>query len=189
MNARGVRTRDRILTAAERDLLAHDGIDIDRVAAAAAISIGGLYHHFACKDDLLAAIVTAFHARHDEQVLYAKIEGTWHERERERVRRSVRFHYREPLAPLLITRAVTDAQIARIDAKELERAARASAANLTAAQRAGELPADLDCNLAGAMLMGGSRLVLARALALKRRPTATRLADKLWAMCAAIVQA
>ncbi|WP_040600202.1 TetR/AcrR family transcriptional regulator [Patulibacter medicamentivorans] len=189
MSSRGLRTRERILAAAEQDLIAHDGIDIVRVASAAGISVGGLYHHFAAKDDLLAAVVTAFHARHNEQVIYAEIPGPWRERERERIRRSVRFHYADPLAPLLVTRAVTDAQIARIDAQELARAARASAANLAAAQRNGELPATLDCDLAGAMLMGGSRQVIARALTLKRRPAASRLADELWAMCAAIVDA
>lgn len=187
MSTRGARTRARILAAAESDLLAHGGIDVDRVAAASGISVGGLYHHFASKDELLVAIVAAFHARYHEQVVYAEIAGSWRERERERIRRAVRFHYDEPLAPLLLTRATSDGAIASADARELAEVVVASAANLAAAQREGELPAALDCDLAGAMLMGGVRLVLARALTLDKRPPADVLAERVWTMVAGVV--
>ena len=92
------------------------------------------------------------------------IEG-WAPREQERVRRAVRFYYDQPLAAVLLTRAGVDGAVARVDGERLQRAARASAANVAEAQRAGELPGDIDSAHAGAMLMGGAALVLARAAA------------------------
>lgn len=186
--SRGELTRERLLRVAEEQLVADKGaLDIDRVAAACGISVGGLYHHFASKAALLVAVVEAFHDRYDAEVVYAQLEGDWPTRECERIRRAVRFHYDEPLAPLILARAAADGAVARVDAERLERAARASAANLKAAQREGVLSPDLDCAHAGAMLMGGVSLVLAQALARRRRPSVDRLAEEIWVMVARIV--
>lgn len=190
MASRGERTRERLLRVAEEQLVADNGsLDIDRVAEAAGISVGGLYHHFASKDALLGAVVEAFHHRYDSEVLFADlgdIEG-WAPRERERVRRAVRFYYDQPLAAVLLTRAGVDGAVARVDGERLQHAARASAANVAEAQRAGELPGDIDSTHAGAMLMGGAALVLARAVQQSPRPPADELASMLWTMVEGVV--
>ncbi len=178
------------MTVAEQQLVAERGmLDVDRVAAAAGISVGGLYHHFASKDALLGAVVERFHDRYDEQVLYADLAplGDWVERERERVARAVAFYYAQPLATVLLARAAVDGAVARVDAERLQAAARTSAANLREAQRAGELSAQLDCAHAGAMLMGGVALVLARALEQSPRPAAEELTASVWAMVLGVV--
>lgn len=190
MTDRGQRTRERLLSVAEQQLVAERGtLDVDRVAAAAGVSVGGLYHHFASKEELLAAVVEGFHDRYDSAVLFADLAdaGDWATRERERVRRAVRFYYDEPLAKVLLSRAGVDGAIARVDTERLQLAAHASAANLREAQRAGELPGELDCAHAGAMLMGGVALVLARALEQSPPPPAAELTDSLWRMVAGVV--
>ncbi len=190
MSSRGQRTRERLLAVAEQQLVAEHGtLDVDRVAAAAAISVGGLYHHFPSKEALLAAVVEAFHDRYDAEVLFADLGdvGDWATRERERVRRAVQFYYEQPLAKVLLARAGVDGAIARVDAVRLQGAARASALNLGEAQRAGQLPPELDCAHAGAMLMGGVALVLARALEQSPRPSADDLAEAIWVMVAGVV--
>ena len=47
-------------------------------------------------------------------------------------------------------------------------------------QRRGELPADRDPELCGAMIIGGMRRVIGRALARPRPPSHKRLAHDLW---------
>jgi AcrR family transcriptional regulator len=190
MSTRGQRTRERLLALAEQQLVASGGaLDIDTLAVAAGISVGGLYHHFGSKEALLSAVVEAFHERLAAQVVYADLgePAQWPARERLRIRRAVRFYYDEPLATLLLARTAGDATVARVDAERLDRAAAVSAANLAAAQRAGVLASDLDCDAAGAMLMGGVTLVLARALRSDPRPDADALTATLWALVAGVV--
>jgi AcrR family transcriptional regulator len=184
MASKGERTRGAIVAAAERALLTGGGrLDVQRVAGDAGVSVGGLYHHFAGKDALLAAVVDAFHERFEREVVYAAFPGDWAERERRRVQRAVDFHFDDPLAPLLVARAA-DGVVARADAARLERAVRASAANL----REAGLPAGLDADLVAAMLMGGTRQVLARALTLDPRPPRAEVAATLWALVERVVQ-
>jgi AcrR family transcriptional regulator len=55
-------SRDRILDAAERVLLRDGGrVSIDAVLTEAALSKGGLFHHFESKDALLAAVTERLH--------------------------------------------------------------------------------------------------------------------------------
>lgn len=188
MSTKGERTRERILRVAETQLLEVAGrLEVPTVARAAEVSVGGLYHHFASKDELLEAVVTAFHDRFDAAVLFADLPGDWAARERERIRRAVAFYADEPLAPLLLRRAAHDGVVARVDAARVARVARASAANLEAAQAAGELAADLDPELTGAMLMGGVRAVLARATAEDGAVDREHVADELWRLVAGAV--
>ncbi len=60
---------DRILTAAQEVVAEHGagGLSLDRVAAAAGLSKGGLMHHVRRKHDLLEALVDAFGSIFDQE--------------------------------------------------------------------------------------------------------------------------
>ena len=190
MAGRGEKTRARLIGVAAQHLVAGDGaLDVTRVAADAGISVGGLYHHFASKEALLEAVVEDFYDRYGEAVMTRTFrdEGRWPARERARSHAAVRFHYGDPLSPVLLGRTARDGTVARVDAAHLARIGRVSARNLRRAVKDGELPRDLDCEPAGAMLMGGTQLLLATAVATTPRPDEDQLAETLWTFVARIV--
>ncbi|WP_300298258.1 TetR/AcrR family transcriptional regulator [Ferrovibrio sp.] len=180
---RGGDTRQRILAAAAKVLLAGQGeCEIADVARAAGISAGLSYHYFGSKAGLIAAVVETFYDRFEAAVMDVnpKPGVSWGEREKLRLERMVAFHYAEPLASLILTRLSRTPEVAAVEATRLARHIELAARNIEIAQKRGEIPDELDAHLLGAMILGGLRQAIGQALAAPKRPTQARLAEQLW---------
>lgn len=183
LTRRGAATRERLLRAAETELTERDGtLEVASVAARAEVSVGLLYRYFGSKAGLVAAVVDSFYDR-----LHAEVADTdpapdsdWASRERARLELSVAFHYREPLAAVVLSRLSREPEVAGVEFRRLERLMEDAARNVTAGQRRGEIPADLDPRTVGAMLIGGFRVAMGEALTRRRRPEPDALVEELW---------
>lgn len=190
-SARGSETRDRILKAAAKVLIAGDGqCEIADVARAAGVSAGLSYHYFTSKAGLIAAVVEAFYDRMEAAVIEPnpKPGAAWGERERLRLERMVDFHYAEPLAPLILTRLSRSPDVAAVEAARIARHIDLAARNVELAQQKGEIPAELDAHLLGAMILGGLRQAIGQALGMQKRPARDKIADQLWSFIAGTAQ-
>ena len=183
--------RQRLLQAAREELISGDGaLEVAPLAERAGLSVGLLYRHFGSKAGLAAAVVEDFFDRHDAAVmdLNPAPGADWATRERLRTELTVDFHYGDPLAPVLLWRLRREPEVAAVEAERITRHVRLAARNIELGQRDGELPADLDAGLLGAMVLGGIRQALAEALSRKRRPARDALVDELWRFIVAAVR-
>ena len=180
--------RESLLAAAREELLARDGaLEVASVATRAGVSVGLLYRHFDSRGGLLRAIVEDFYARFDTAI--ADPDGdTWAERERARTDLAVRFHYDEPLAPVILARLVTDPEAAAAENRHLQAQVAMGTRNVRRGQRDREIPDDLDPGRAAALILGGVRQALIEVLTRPRRPRADRVADQLWRLVVAAVR-
>jgi len=188
--ARGAATRRRLIDAARDELVQRDGIlEIDSVAARADVSVGAIYSHFDLRAGLIGAVVDDFYTRYREQTLEVNPApgGRFPERERKRTELSVAFHYRDPLARVILSALHLDAEVAVKEAAQVAEMVDLASSVMALGQRRGELPADRDPRFVGAMIIGGMRQVLAVALAggtpMPERDTARRL----WILIAGIM--
>lgn len=180
---RGAATRERLLQAAAAELIERDGaLEVASVAARAEVSVGLLYRYFGSKAGLVAAVVESFYDR-----FHAEVADTdpapaadWASRERKRLELSVAFHYREPLAAVVLSRLSRAPEVAAVEVRRIGRLVEDAAKNVTAGQRRGELPPELDPRTVGAMLIGGFRVAMGEALTRRRRPDAEALVEELW---------
>jgi AcrR family transcriptional regulator len=190
-SARGSETRDRILKAAAKVLVAGDGqCEIADVARAAGVSAGLSYHYFTSKAGLIAAVVEAFYDRMEAAVMEPnpKPGAGWGERERLRLERMVDFYYAEPLAPLILTRLSRTPDVAAVEAARIAGHIDLAARNVELAQQKGEIPADLDAHLLGAMILGGLRQAIGQALGMQKRPARDKITDQLWSFISGTAQ-
>jgi len=180
--------RDALLRAAGEELAEREGaLEVASVAARAGVSVGLIYRHFTSKAGLLTAIVDDFYARFDAAISVPEGE-TWAARERARTELAVRFHYEDPLAPVILSRIVSDPEVAAAEARHLQAQVALGTRNVRAGQRSGEIPADIDAGLAAALILGGVRQALIEVLGRPRRPRADRVADQLWRLVVAAVR-
>ena len=183
-------TRARLLDAAVGELLSRGGqLELGSVARAAGVVPSVASHHFGSRSGLVCAVVDGFFDALQAQVLDADLRGlgSWHERELERVRRGVRFHFTEPLAPVVYASLARDAEVARVEATRIGLVVEASARNIAAAQRDGELARSIDPQLAAAAIFGAARQLTVTALTARRRPTQRSVVDQLWRVTVAAV--
>ncbi|HEX4107705.1 MAG TPA: TetR/AcrR family transcriptional regulator [Solirubrobacteraceae bacterium] len=188
--ARSPLGRTRLLEAARAELLATGGtLSVASVAARAGLSTGALYHHFGSRAGLLTAVHEAFYVGLDATLADAWLEpnGSWAERERERLRRFVAYHYTDPLARLLLAHAVDDPDVARLAAEHIRRLSLLAAENIRRGQRQRELDRGVDPDAAGAYAIGGLRQGIAQLLGRARRPSADRATEMLWRLVASTV--
>jgi AcrR family transcriptional regulator len=182
LTRRGAATRQRLLDAAEAELIERDGaLEVATVASRAGVSVGLLYRYFGSKAGLVAAVVDDFYDRLLEVTAKAREAGdTWAERERRRTELSVDFHYREPLARVILSRLAREPEVAALEVRRLSHLVTDAARSVQRGQRRGEIPQDLDPRSAAAMLIGGFRVAMAEALSRETRPDQAKLTDELW---------
>lgn len=183
--------RERLLEAARDELISGGGaLEVAPLAERAGLSVGLLYRHFGSKAGLAAAVVEDFFDRHDAAVmdLNPAPGADWATRERLRTELTVDFHYRDPLAAVVLARLAREPEVAAVEAERIARHVRLAARNIELGQRDGELPPDLDAGLVGAMVLGGIRQVLVEALSRGRRPGRDVLVDELWRFIVAAVR-
>lgn len=191
MSAVGPGTREKLLDAAEAELIAgHGHLEMQAVARRAQVSVGLAYHHFGSKAGLIAAVVEAFYARLDREVFGAPTwpATSWAEREQGRIAAYVAFHYQHPFAPLVIGALSRSPEVLDVEASFTHRTLAAGAGMLAAAQRGGEVPADIDPQLTIALMSGGIRQALLQALSGDPRPDPVALSNAIWAFMAAALR-
>lgn len=179
--------RERLLDAAERELVERDGqLEMAPVARRAGTSVGLSYHYFGSRAGLLAAVVEAFYDRYDAAVIDLNpLPGAaWRERERIRLERMVDFLLAEPLAPLILVRLSAEPEVAAVEARRLARHIAVGARNVILARRKRDLPDGPDARLLVAMIMGGLRQAAGQALADPGAWPHQRLKRELWAFVA-----
>src|SRR3990172_7038012 len=167
VSERSAASRRRLLEAAAAELVTRGGTaEVAAVAARGGGSGGLIYRPFGWKAGLIAAVVEDFYDRLDGSVLNADLapDADWPTRERLRTRRYVAFHYVEPLAPVILSRLRCEPEVAAVEARRIARHVEAAARNIRRAQKNGEIPADLDPELAAAMVLGGIRHALGAVL-------------------------
>ena len=183
LTRRGAATRQRLLQAAEQELVERDGgLEVASVAARADVSVGLLYRYFGSKAGLVAAVVEAFYDRLQEQVTDVDPAPStdWATRERRRMELSVGFHYREPLAAVILSRLSREPGVAAVEMRRIGRLVEDAARNVASAQRRGEIRPDADPGTVGAILLGGFRVAMAEALIRPDRPAERELTEELW---------
>ncbi|MBA2349829.1 MAG: TetR/AcrR family transcriptional regulator [Solirubrobacterales bacterium] len=183
LTRRGAATRERLLLAAEAELGAREGaLEVAAVAARAEVSVGLLYRYFGSKAGLVAAVVDDFYDRLHAQVadFDPAPQADWAARERKRLELSVEFHYAEPLAGVILSRLFREPEVAAVEVRRMGRLVEDAARNVTAGQRRGELPADLDPRTVGALMIGSFRVAMGEALSRPRRPDAEVFVEQLW---------
>lgn len=187
---RGDASRRRLIAAAREELVERDGqMEIDSVASRADSSVGLIYRHFGSRAGLIAAVVDDFYSRFRAEVLQVDPvpHGSVTARERRRVELAVAFHYADPLSRVVVTHLHLDGQVAVGEAAQVENLVSDVADVVTTAQRRGEVGRDRDARFVGAMIVGGTRQVLAGALAADPRPPEKKTAKALWILVAGVM--
>lgn len=181
--ARGEATRLRLLRAAQEQILSGQGdMELAAVATRAGVSPGLPYRYFESKSALLVAVVEEFFDELDEAVyrpVFEEESDDWWEREKVRIRKMVDFFYDQPLGSYVVSQLAGDAAAVASQRTRLTRQARGASANVRTGQRLGRVPADIDADLSGPLLMGGVYEAIQSALSEGRRMSKRRLVRSL----------
>ncbi len=191
MDAIGLGTRQRLLSAAQDELIeGHGHLEMQAVARRAQVSVGLAYHHFGSKAGLIAAVVDDFYERLDQAAFGgAKLSArNWADREKQRIGAYVAFHYDHPFAPLVIGPLSRASEVLDVETAFTSRQLAAGALMLEAAKRDRIVPGDIDPHLTIALMIGGIRQALIGALTGERRPDPAKLTDEIWAFMAAALR-
>ncbi|QWG20431.1 TetR/AcrR family transcriptional regulator [Bradyrhizobium sediminis] len=183
MAAESVGTRERLILAAQEELIrGHGHIEMQAVARRAQLSVGLAYHHFGSKAGLIAAVVERFYRLLDDAAFGGAkmVSESWAEREKERISAYVAFHYEHPFAPLVIGALSRAPEVLDVEIAFTSRQLAAGARMLKAAQRDGIVPENIDPHLTIALMIGGIRQALIGALTSERRPDRKKLANAIW---------
>lgn len=177
--SKGEATRTRLLAAAQAELLAGEGeMELAAVATRAGVSPGLPYRYFASKSALLVAVVDGFFDAADARIYrptFEDVSAEWWPREKARIEALVDFFYDEPLGPFLIAKLAGDVAVASAVQRRQSRQVGGASKNVRTGIALGVVPADVDAELAGALLMGGVYQALAQALARQPRMTKARV--------------
>ena len=181
--ARGRRTKERLLDAAVQELVAADGdMELAAVARRAGVSAGAPYRHFSSKSGLLVALVDAFYDAFEEvayRPTFEEVSDDWWEREKERIRKTVVFHYTHPLGAIMQRSLIGDADAVRRQRLRSDHQVRGAVKNVARGQALGRVPAHVDPEMCGALLMGGVNQGLRSAMSSKRKVSRKRLTAEL----------
>ena len=191
MSATAITTRDRLVRAAQDELVhSHGHLEMQAVAKRARVSVGLAYHHFGSKAGLIAAVVEEFYARLDDVAFkdIGRPAESWADRERRRILSYVAFHYDHPFAPLVIGALSRAPEVLDVERAFTNRQLAGGARMIEAAQRDGFVPAHLDPHLTIALMIGGIRQALICVLTSGQRPDPGKLTDDIWAFMAAALR-
>ncbi len=178
--------RARIVAAAFKELVEGDGdFEIGDVARRAKVSVGLAYHYFGSKAGLISVLITDFHNRHEAVVNQGFDKSLpWPAREKARLKASIDFMYADPVAPVMLGKLSSSAEVIAIDTGRRSAVVEMAARNVAQGQRRGFIAADIDPDVAGAAIIGGVNQAVARAISSRQRPDPDQLADRLWSFIA-----
>jgi len=178
-----VSTAQLILNAAEKELITNNGfLEMASVAARANVSVGLAYHHFGSKTGMIAAAIDRFYSPIREIALGGAIpiELEWMQREKARAEAFIDYFYEHPLAPLVAGRLAREPEVLDIEQAYMQAVMDLGERNLIQGQKLGVVNSDLSPSTTVALLMGGLRLAIDRALLMENRPKKTELLDQIW---------
>lgn len=186
--SRGEASRLRLLDAARDELVETGGLEVASVARRAGASSGLPYRYFGTRSGLLIVVVEDFYARLGDACALRSYDGpTWAAREQVRVHDWVHFLHGDPLAAVVLSRLVGDADVAAAHTRQLRGLVRLGAANIAQGQSDGDLPPGRDPELLAAATLGGLHALADVALARNPRPPAQPVVAEAWAVVAGIV--
>ncbi|MCA9621677.1 MAG: TetR/AcrR family transcriptional regulator [Myxococcales bacterium] len=189
---RGQATRRRLLDAARAIIVERDGgMELGEVARRAGVSPGLPYRYFESKSALLVAVVEELFDDLDAAVYrpsFEELSEDWWERETIRVARLVAFFYDEPLGPLVVAQLAGDAAVAEAKHRRVRRQVEGASRNIALGQKLGRVPARVDAELVGAIIIGGVHQAIAAALTRKPRMRKTRVTQGLIAFVRGVLQ-
>lgn len=188
--ARGAASRARLVQAARDELIERSGVlEVDSVARRADSSVGLIYRHFGSRAGLIGAVVDDFYARFRAEAFEINPVpgGGFAERERRRTELYVGFHYADPLARVIVRNLHLDAEVAAMEARHRDEMIRLAESVMALGQRRGDIAADRDPALIGAMIIGGLREGLGVALSGERHADQDETARRLWVLVAGII--
>jgi AcrR family transcriptional regulator len=180
-SSRAAIARQRILSAAEEELVETGDLEIAGVCRRAGVSLGLPYRYFANRTGLLVAVVEEFYAR-----LWHCAAGrdypqpTWAEHEQARIRDWIAFLYTEPLSALVLGGLTGDSAVSAANQRQLGELVELGAANMAHGQRSGELADGRDPELLAAAVLAGVHAAAATALERDERPTPEELFTEIW---------
>lgn len=165
---KGRATRGRLIAAAQQELLDNGCLEIADVADAAGVAQSVIHRYFGNKAGLVETVVAEFYDDYDDTVFLAPLaeQSSWREREKLRIELEVDFLYTHPLGRRVAVGLLHDAAATRVDAERQRQHALMAARNIRSGQQSGELPSDVNADLAGAAIIGALRSVIAIALSL-----------------------
>jgi len=176
-------TARRILDAAETELIANGGfLEMASVAARANVSVGLAYHHFGSKTGMIAATIDRFYGPIRDIALgdAIPVNTEWLEREKARARALIDYFYQHPLAPLVAGRLAREPEVLDIEKAHMDSLLQLGERNIIQGQKIGAVDTDLSPKTTVAMLMGGLRLAIDRALLMETRPAKNLLLNEFW---------
>jgi len=182
---RSVRTRQRLMEAARAELIERAGAaEISAIAKRAGVSAGLAYHHFGSKEGLVAAVVADFYERY-AAVVNAPYDGAgWAEREIQRTREAVAFLVRDPFTATLFGPLSRSGAVVAAEAACLADLVELGARNIAQGQADGDLPRQVDADMAAAFVLGGLRQSMTAALLADPHPDPIQLARTVWILTA-----
>ena len=190
--ARGESTRERILEAARAEIIASQGgMQLAAVAKRAGVSPGLPYRYFESKSALLVAVVQSFFDAVDDTVyrpVFEEVSPDWWEREKARIAALVGFFYDEPLGAFIVTQLAGDAAVVEARHTRMTRQIRGAARNVKTGKKLGRVPAHIDEQIGGALLMGGVYEAIDLALTSKPRMNKHRLMTELQSFMRHVLQ-
>lgn len=174
--------RKAILEAAQNAFIEGGGeFEVKEIAQAAGVSVGLIYHHFKSKAGLISAIINAFYDRYDEIINLPLEKGLpWGEREFLRLKRTVEYLYRDPIAPIILGRLSGSAEVMAVETVRRRAILALAADNFRNGQEYGQISLDIDVELAAAMVLGGLREAAAMMFAGRLDHDAETFARQAW---------
>lgn len=176
-------TRQRLVRAAEKVLIANAGhMEMQAVAKAAKVSVGLAYHHFGSKAGLIAAVVEQFY-QGLEDAAFSGMERSpegWAATERARVLAYIRYHYDHPFAVLVIGALSAAPEVVDVETAFTARQLEQGALNIRCAQELGILPPHIDPDITIALMVGSIRQALLNVINRTPRPDPEQLTDDIW---------
>ena len=181
--------REAMLDAAEALIIKGRGeFEIAQLASAAGVSNGLAYHYFGSKDGVFEAVIDRFYARYSTVMdRPADPEIAWGAREHARLLDTIAFLYADPFAPIAFGALGHAHAVEKEYSVQRNMIARA-AHNVRSGQRRGQIPTDIDSELAGAAIIGAVRAVMMTAMRMDPRPAPEKVADQLWELIAGAVR-
>lgn len=180
-SSRVATTRQRILAAAQEELVATGDLAVAAVCRRAGVSVGLPYRYFANRSGLLVAVVDEFYMRLWESAAGREYpHPTWAEREQARINDWIAFLYAEPLSVMVLGGLTGDSAVAAANQRQLRELIELGAVNIAHGQRGGELTGGRDPELLAAAVLAGVHAAAAAAIERDERPTAEVLVAQIW---------
>jgi AcrR family transcriptional regulator len=180
-SSRATIARQRILAAAQEELVETGDLEIAGVCRRAGVSLGLPYRYFVNRSALLVAVVEEFYARLWQAAAGREYpQPTWADRERARIRDWIAFLYADPLSVMVLGGLTGDSAVTAANQRRLQELVELGAINLAHAQRGGELPSGRDPELLAAAVLAGVHAATTAAIERDERPTPEELFIQIW---------